>query len=98
MRALDIGEHTDTTDLAAWQIDLGAWWVIDSYSKGYLSFPACVCVCFERESQSERERREKVKWRERQKGWCDNGLSMMKREKKHYSGAEKVIVGNLMLN
>lgn len=29
MRALDIREHITTTYLAAWQIDLGAWWVID---------------------------------------------------------------------
>lgn len=29
MRALDTREHITTTYLAAWQIDLGAWWVID---------------------------------------------------------------------
>lgn len=29
MRTLDIREHITTTYLAAWQIDLGAWWVID---------------------------------------------------------------------
>lgn len=48
MRALDSRERTDTTHLAAWQIDLGAQWVIDSDSSGRQGGPACqrgVCVC-----------------------------------------------------
>lgn len=43
MRALDTREHTTTTHLAAWQIDLGAWWVIDNSTSRRLSM--CVHVC-----------------------------------------------------
>lgn len=96
MRALDTGEHTDTTLLAAWQIDLGAWWVIDSDSSGRLSCPACECVC-ERECQgvrlTEKERESEMDWEK--KDTVTRAADDEEGEKKYWTSPGKVIVGNL---
>lgn len=96
MSALDTGEHTDTTHLAAWQIDLGAWRVIDSVSSGRLSCPACECVC-ERECQgirlTEKERESEMDWEK--KDTVTRAADDEEGGKKYWTSPEKVIVGNL---
>lgn len=88
MRALDTGEHTATTHLAAWQIDLGTWWVIDSCSSGCLrSSCMWMCVCRYMWRRQPTWQRKKARLRERKRGKWQWAADAKK---------EKVIVGNLV--